>query len=624
MVLQRDVEIPIWGWADADEEVVVFFDGKTYKSFPNLDGKWKIHLPKMNAGGPYSMIIEGKNTIDIQDILIGDVWLGSGQSNMEWLLKMEVDNYKKEISEADYPKIRLFNVEDEIDIKPKTELSSKGWQLCSPLTVGNFSAVAYFFGRQIHRKYNIPVGLITADWGGTLIESWMSIDALREFPEFAEKIKDETSFNNLEEAKKNYRERMAVWQLKNTANDLGYQSKTGLYFADNLDTKEWKKMILPNRWDDIEGFQDFDGVIWFRKDITISKKDAGKTITLNLVQIDDIDSTWFNGKLIGGTSPWNATRKYIVPGNLVKEGVNHITIRVLDSGGGGGIYGNPEEFNVIIDNKKISLANEWNYKIGVNTVGAPQTPNLIFGPNSLSALYNGMIAPIIPYSIKGVIWYQGEANVDKAYQYHALFPKMILDWRQKWGIDFPFLFVQLASFMPDKDEPSDYAWAELREAQTMTLSTPNTGMAVTTDIGNVLDIHPKNKQDVGKRLALAAESIAYGDTNVVFQGPVFSSMTIERDKVHVKFDTKKSDLMLKDKYGYVRGFSISGEDKKYYWATGILIGNEIIIQSEKVKSPVFVRYNWGNSPDGNLFNKEGLPAPPFRTDDFKGKTYGKK
>jgi sialate O-acetylesterase len=624
MVLQREVDIPIWGWADANEEVTITFNGKTYKTMPNADKKWQIFLPKIKAGGPYSMTIKGKNTIEISDILIGDVWLGSGQSNMEWLLKMDVDNYKKEISEANYPNIRLFDVKDELDVKPKTEINSMGWQLCNQSTIGDFSAVAYFFGRHIHKKYNIPVGLITADWGGTQIEAWMSADALKGFPEFAEKLIDENSAINLEEARKSFGQKMAVWQKKHTANDIGYQSKTGLFFDNNIDTKDWKKMILPHTWDEIDGLQEFDGVIWFRKDIEINKNDAGKPITLNLAQIDDIDSTWFNGKLIGGTSPWNATRKYIVPGNLVKEGINHITVRVLDMSGGGGIYGNPTELNMIVGNQNVSLANEWKYKIGLNTVGSPQAPNLIFGPNSLSALYNGMIAPIIPYPLKGIIWYQGEANVDRAYQYRELFPKMISDWRSKWGIDFPFLFVQLASFMPDKDEPSDYDWAELREAQMMTLSTPKTGMAVTTDIGNVTDIHPKNKQDVGKRLALAAENIAYGDTSVVFQGPFLSEMKMDGDKVHLKFDTKKSDLMLKDKYGYVRGFSIAGEDKKYYWATGKLVNNEIIIQSEKVKNPISVRYNWGNSPDGNIFNKNGLPAPPFRTDDWKGKTYGKK
>ena len=624
MVLQRETNIPLWGWADANEEVVLTFNGNTYKALPNSDKKWQISLPKMNAGGPYYMTIKGKNTIEIVDILIGDVWLGSGQSNMEWLLKMEVDNYKKEISEANYPNIRLFDVKDDIDIKPKTEINSKGWQVCSPSTIGDFSAVAYFFGRQIHKKYNIPVGLITADWGGTQIEAWMSVESLKSFPEFAEKIIDENSFTDLEEAKKSFAQKMAIWQNKHTMNDLGYQSKTGLYFDNNLNTKDWKKMILPHTWDEIDGLNEFDGVIWFKKDIEIQKKDVGKPITLNLAQIDDIDSTWFNGKLIGGTSPWNATRKYIVHGNLVKEGINHITIRVLDTNGGGGIYGNPNELNMIVGNQNVSLANEWSYKIGINTVGSPQAPNLIFGPNSLSALYNGMIAPIIPYSIKGVIWYQGEANVDRAYQYRELFPKMISDWRKKWNIDFPFLFVQLASFMPDKEEPSDYEWAELREAQTMTLSTPKTGMAVTTDIGNIADIHPKNKQDVGKRLALAAENMAYGDSSVVFQGPILSEMKIDGEKVHLKFDTKKSDLMLRDKYGYVRGFSVAGEDKKYYWATGKLVNNEIIIQSEKVKSPISVRYNWGNSPDGNIFNKDGLPAPPFRTDDWQGKTYGKK
>lgn len=619
MVLQRGVPLPLWGWADPDEKITITFDNKEYNIITGKDGKWNTQLPPMEAGGPFVMTINGKNMITIRDILIGEVWLASGQSNMEWHLNQNINNFEQEIKNGNYPLIRLFDVNNIPSIIALDTVPSDGWKICSPATVATFSATAYFFGRELYQRYNVPIGLITADWGGTQIEAWISLDSLKKFPEFRKKIESQEATSSLEAFKKRLDEELTLWQQKYTTLDPMYRTtERGRLLADDN-----PKMKLPALWENsTPELSKFDGVLWLHKNVFIPKSEAGKPITLHLAMVDDVDSTWFNGEKIGGTSPHHARRVYKIPGRLVKAGYNSILVRVLDLIGGGGIYGKPEDLFLKTVNKKISLAGEWSYQMGPDVSNAPDKPVTIFGENSLAALYNSMIHPLAPYAIKGAIWYQGEANVFRSYQYRELFPTMIRCWRNKWGYDFPFLFVQLSAFLHDQEEPADYEWAELREAQTMTLSLPKTGMAVTIDIGNPDNIHPGNKQDVGKRLALAAQKIAYKDDNIVNSGPAYASMTVTGNEVLIKFDNAKTGLLVKDKYGYVKGFAIAGADKKFYWAKGDIKNNEVILTCDKVLKPVAVRYNWGNSPDGNLYNKAGLPAIPFRTDDWHGITFG--
>ena len=627
MVLQRDVQLPIWGWADKGEAVKVTFRGKQYSAKPDATGKWTVTLPATAAGGPYDLTVQGKNTIRVQDILVGDVWLGSGQSNMEWNLASTVNNYQQEIANADFPKIRLFNVPDAIALQPQQEVSGDGWKLCSPATVAGFSAVAYFFGRALHQQYDVPIGLITTDWGGTPAEAWTSGAALRPFSAFASSLaaveKEKATFAQQQREYQEYREKLAVWQRSFAVRDRGYLPN-GKTWADlDVDVSTWPTMTLPGLWETSSVLPNYDGVVWFRKEITVAAADAGKPLTLYLGPIDDADTTWFNGVKVGTTNGYSTLRVYNVPGNLVKEGRNVIAIRVLDTGGGGGVYGNESKLQALIGYKSVSLAGKWSYQTAYDIRTLPQPPAFIFDQNAPTTLYNAMIAPLIPYAIKGAIWYQGESNTERAYQYRSLFPAMIKDWRQRWGYDFPFLFVQLANFMEDKEQPADYAWAELREAQTMALSLPHTGMAVAIDIGDIHDIHPRNKQDVGKRLALAARKVAYGETNVVYLGPTYESISVEGNRVRIKFKNLGSGLWIKDKYGYVRGFAVAGADKKFTWAKGYQEGDAIVVYSETVKSPIAIRYNWSNSPDGNVYNREGLPAGPFRTDDWPGITQGK-
>lgn len=625
MVLQRDTKLPLWGWADKGETVTVQFRGQSLSTKPGKDGKWTVMLLPIAAGGPYEMTIKGKNTLVIKNILVGDVWLGSGQSNMEWPLAATVNNYKQEIATANWPNIRLFNVKDAATFIPQSHLESNGWQICSPETIGGFSAVAYFFGRDLHQRYNVPIGLISSEWGGTPAESWTSAEALKTLPDYRAKIEEnENKSSALEKQKAEYAVQLAAWQKEFGSKDRSLLPGGKTWADADFDASAWPTMPLPGYWEKPNILPDFDGVVWFRKDIMVPAEALGKPITLDLAMVDDMDSTWFNGQFIGTTNGYSVPRSYTIPANVVKEGRNVIAVRVTDTAGGGGIWGEADQLSAIIGGKKIPLAGNWSYQTTLDVRTKPKSPiagNMQYQP---ATLYNGMIAPLIPYAIKGAIWYQGESNADRAYQYRSLFQAMISDWRKRWGYDFPFLFVQLANYMKDRDQPGDYDWAELREAQSMALSLPNTGQAVAIDIGNPEDIHPRNKQDVGKRLALAAFKVAYGEKDVVYSGPTYQSMSVEGNKIRVKFANVGSGLWIKDKYGYLRGFAVAGADKKFVWAKGYQDGNDLIVYSDAVATPVALRYDWSNSPDGNVYNREGLPASPFRTDDWPGITISRK
>jgi sialate O-acetylesterase len=380
-------------------------------------------------------------------------------------------------------------------------------------------------------------------------------------------------------------------------------------------------MSVPTLWEGA-GLTDYDGIVWFRKEVMIPQAEAGKEMTLHLGMIDDADSTWFNGIPVGATNSYTTLRKYTIPGNLVKAGRNVITVRVVDTGGGGGMYGEAKDMKLTSANTTLSLAGNWQYQTALDITDMPKQPKVVYNQNSPAVLYNAMIAPLVPYAIKGAIWYQGESNAGRAYQYRTLFPAMIKDWRAQWKQDFPFLFVQLANFMKPSEEPAESAWAELREAQSMTLSLPKTGMAVIIDVGEANDIHPRNKLDVGNRLALAAQKVAYGD-KAVFSGPTYASMKTEGNKIRLTFNNVGGGLVARG--GALKEFAIAGPDKKFVWADATIEGNTIVISHSSVQNPVAVRYAWANNPQqANLYNKEGLPASPFRTDDWPGLTISKK
>jgi sialate O-acetylesterase len=612
MVIQRDRPIKIWGWADKNTSVSITFNGQTAKTKANGKGVWMITLSPMSHGGPHEMTISEKTTsLVLKNILIGDIWLGSGQSNMEWVVKNS-NNPEKEIAEGNYDKIRLFTVEKAMSYSPKEDVKGGSWQVCSSSTVGNFSAVAYFFGRTLLKDLDVPIGLINSSWGGTLIETWISWDVMSLEDEYKNK-----NPKDYEATAKEAGERVKKYEQA-LKDDRGITEK---WFDPSVAATDWTKLELPKDWGNTE-LTKADGIVWFRKDVELGPEATGAKALLALGPIDDADQTYVNGKLIGSTTDYTKDRQYVLEPGVLKQGKNIVVVKVTDTGGGGGLKGNKDQLFLEVGTKKTLLDGTWEYRSSVLTTdfGITQT-----GPNVFpSQLYNAMIAPLTQFGIKGIIWYQGEANAGKAFKYQTIFPSLIKNWRTKWGYEFPFYWVQLANFMAPDEEPKESQWAELREAQTKTLSLPQTGQALAIDIGEAGDIHPRNKQDVGYRLALEALKKTY-NKNIISSGPMYESMRNEANAIKVSFSNKGAGLTAKgDKYGYLRGFSIAGADKKFVWAKARIEGDEVVVYSEEVKEPVAVRYAWCNNPgDANLFNVDGLPACPFRTDSWPGITVNK-
>ena len=620
MVLQQKSAVPFWGESDAKSvSITTSWDKKTYKT--NVEnGKWKVVLKTPVYGGPYTISINDGTIKMLNNILIGEVWLCSGQSNMEMPLEGwgKINNYKEEIANANYPQLRLLQAEHIESTLPLNALKVQhdGWNVCSPATIADFSATAYFFARKIYKEKNIPIGLIHSSWGGTLIEAWTSSGALTTIHDFDAEIQAMKSEVDQEALLKKYNADMTIWEKKLTDSDKGFQNLKAIWTTVNFDDSYWKTMPLPAFFEN-KGLSNFDGVVWFRKKVNITTTNADFTLSY---LADDDDMIWFNGNYIGETKGYNVERHYTIPSKFLKKGENIITIRVFDGAGNGGVYGD-ENFTLKSGKETISLAGDWKYNIGLDIKDLPAKPYLAQGQNRPSAIYNAMIAPLIDYKIKGVIWYQGESNAERAYQYQKLFPLLINDWRDKFkDKNLPFFFVQLANYKQKKEQPGDSDWAELREAQFKALKLPNTGMAVTTDIGNGEDIHPKNKQDVGGRLASIALAKVY-NTKIDYSGPLYKSYNIKGNTVTVDFDFNKN---IKARDDTLKGFSIAGSDQKFYWAVAKVVNGKVEVYAQEVPNPVAVRYNWADNPDGNLTNESGLPASSFRKDIWAGITQEKK
>jgi sialate O-acetylesterase len=611
MVFPRDVEAPVWGWCEPGKEVTVAMGDKSAKAVAGPDGRWQVKLGPFGAGGPHELKVTGPKEQVFKDVLVGDVWLCSGQSNMEMGIGA-VNNGPAEIAAAANPNLRLFSVPKLIATEPKSQVDSR-WEPCTPETVGangwgGFSAVGYFFGRHLQQELKIPIGLIHSSWGGTVAEAWTSAGALRTMDDFKGAIDD---FEHLaKNGQDDFEQVMAEWWKKNDPGSVG-----GLGFADPaVDVSGWKTMNIPGSWEG-QGLPDFDGIVWFRRDIDLPEDWTNKDIKISLGPIDDRDTTWVNGSKVGEMNDWNHERVYKVPKKLLKAGRNTIAVRVLDTGGGGGFHGQAEQMKLERDGADpIKLAGEWRYIATKQLKEVAQPPVRIDNnPNVVTVLSNGMIACLEPFAIKGAIWYQGESNAGRPEQYRRLLPTMIKDWRQRFGVgDFPFYLVQLANFMDTTNDPVQSGWAELREAQLWTaLNVPNCGMAVITDIGDAKDIHPRNKQDVGKRLALEALAKTYGK-QIVHQGPLFKEMKVEGNAARLVFDHVGGGL---EQHGdKLAGFAIAGADGKFVHGEARIDGATVIVTGAGVEQPTAVRYDWANNPPATLFNKDGLPASPFRTD----------
>ncbi len=612
MVLQRDILIPVWGNATPNATIMANLGGVEVTAKANGQGKWRLHFPKFRAGGPYSLSIEENgqpgSKLTLHNILIGDVWIASGQSNMEWEVQQAKDA-GKEMANAHFPNIRLLAVEHDRQLTPRTDIRGGKWKICDTNNVRNWSAVAYFFARKVQRDQNVPVGIIQSTWGGTPVEAWTSRDRLLTSPV----TKARTLGNDTLRADQfDYAADSLSWAR---IWDLVYHPQNNadkIVPAREYNDADWTAMEMPGVLKDF-GIGSYDGMVWLRKKIILPESLRRKDLIINLGHPEQNYSLYFNGEAIC-KNVWNAnaTHSYSIPARLVQDGENTIAVRLAMLWGGGGLNPPAEDLYITDGTSAISLAGRWVYKKDLETP-FPPIRNYQHRP---AVLFNAMIHPLIPFGIKGFIWYQGESNAWEAYNYRTMFPMLINDWRQRWQQgNLPFLFVQLANFMETKPLPSESDWAELREAQTLTLSLPNTGMACAIDIGEGNDIHPKNKQDVGLRLALLANNIAYNKKDIA-SGPMYKGFRKEGNRIRVSFTNTGSGLSTKDGKE-VTGFAIAGNDKKFYWAKAIPEGAGIIVYSDKVSNPEAVRYAWADNPVCNLINREGLPAPPFRTDHWK-------
>lgn len=620
MVLQRGIKIPVWGNASPGATVVATLGNMRATAKADSKGKWMLRFPKFKAGGPYTLKVteQGKpgTAIELKDILIGDVWLASGQSNMEWKVEQAKDA-NKEIADARFPQIRFLVVEQDKQLKSQADIKGGKWKVCDTNNVKPFSAVAYFFARKIHLDQNVPIGIIQSTWGGTPVEAWTSRDMLITSP--ITKLRtlcNDTLHFSQEDFVKDSLSWIRIWELVYNPQNNADKIFSTLEYND----ADWTKIEMPKVLKDFEPdnhrIRSYEGMVWLRKKITLPESFNQKDLTINLGHPEMIYSLYFNGEEIC-KNIWfsNASHSYTIPARLLQPGENTIAVRVAMLWGGGGLKPPAGDLYITDGASKVSLAGKWLYKKDIE----PAFPKILNNQIYPTVLFNGMINPIIPYGIKGFIWYQGEANAEAAYDYRTLFPMLIKDWRQRWHQgNLPFLFAQLANFMETKPLPSESEWAELREAQTLTLSQPNTGMVCIIDIGEGNDIHPKNKQEVGRRFALVANKIVYKQ-NVIASGPGYKNYKKEGDRIRINFTNTGSGLSTKDGKD-LTGFSIAGKDKKFYWAKATIEGNAVIVSCDKVANPVAVRYAWADNPVCNLINSEALPAVPFRTDDWKGVT----
>lgn len=642
MVLQRDEAVPVWGFAAAGESVTVSFDDHTVSTTADDAGRWRVDLPAMTAGGPFKMTVKGTNTVKIKDVYIGEVWLCSGQSNMEWPVAQTL-NAEAEILGADRPLIRMYTAKHTLSATPQADVEG-AWQVCSPQTVGGFSAVGYYFGRSLRDELEVPVGLIHSSWGGSRAEPWVPRETLLSNPGYVGSVKqidkqlaayqaDQQQVDAAyEEKKKAYQAAYKVWSDEVTHGGRGVAEG---WASEAAESDAWRAVRVPGTWEQSgePELASFDGVVWFRRTVDIPEAWAGRDLTLSLGPIDDIDATYFNGEQVGHIGldtgwHWAQLRRYTIAGPQVKAGKATLAVRIADTGGGGGFAAEPEQLSLTLKDKPdaepIALAGEWMCRIDTPLSDFPARPVEPVNPSSIgaqfaspSAMYNAMLHPVVPYALRGAIWYQGESNAGEALAYRTLLPLMIQGWRDVWAKpQLPFGIVQLANYTKPTNEPVESRWAELRDAQLHTFKhDEHVGLAVTIDIGEAYDIHPKNKQEVGRRLSLWALSQVYGK-DLLWSGPIYKAMRIEGDKIVVSFDHIGGGLKTRDG-GPLRGFTIADEAGRFFKAGAEIVGDEVMVWNDQVGTPMAVRYGWADNPEGvNLINAEGLPASPFTTSDW--------
>lgn len=622
MVLQRDQDVPVWGWFTKGEKVKVEFNGQSVSAKSDDLGYWKVVLKPMPAGGPYGMkITAAGQQLIYNDVMIGEVWIASGQSNMELALRGAY-GYKFEVKEARQIKVRQFQVPKKTSLEPEKDLSGGQWLLADTNTVGDFSAVAYFFAKELSQQLHVTVGLINSNWGGTQVEDWISKDAMLQSPVLGAAAKDlPTTADELQQREDKILKDYAFKgqpAVNYTADELAAQPAS--YFSG------WQLGYAPGAWEWMGKMYSYRGQGFMQRTVTVDSGSAKRSSTLRLGQTDADLNLYINGKLLAdGKMP--ANYQLNLPSGTWKPGDNSLLIQLKSAQKkpdwfGIGINAAGNDLYVNFPDTTLNMA-DGNWRV-MPDLSKPY--HFEFLPNNTAFdLYNAMINPLIPYAIAGVIWYQGESNAGRAFEYRTSFPLMITDWRNRWKNDFPFLFVQLASFGGTQGSNIGSNWAELREAQNTALQLPNTGMAVITDVSDANNLHPKDKASVGYRLAYKALNSVYHMPGF-YESPVYKSADFSGGYATVNFTHADNGLQIKDKYGYLRGFELAGADHKFYYAQAIIVdGNKVKVWCPQVAQPVAVRYGWTDAPvDDNLFSKEGLPVSPFRSDDWKGTTEANK
>ena len=609
VVLQRGRPIPIWGWAAPGASVRVELRGRSATANADAVGKWKALLPAVPAGGPYTMTVRsGAQRVDVHDVLVGDVWVASGQSNMEFPLSAARDAARV-IAGAHDSLLREFKVPVSIAVRPSDELAGGTWAPADPAHVGAFSAVAYFFARDLRAAERVPIGIVNSTWGGSAIETWTSAEAQRLAPDVPAKglAAEHARLDSVNAAMRK--------RYGDLTTDPGLTSAAAPWADPSLDDAGWAPITVPSLWENV-GYPDLDGIAWYRTSFALTQADLAHPVSLSLGPIDDDDITWVNGVVVGRTRGYNVPRSYAVPRSALRAGANVVAVRVVDGGGGGGIWGEPSQVALDVGGQRRSLAGKWKFRIG-------QLAMQLDGQrvNKVPAItYHKMIVPLLPSAIRGVVWYQGESNANddaQASRYGAQLRTLISSWRASWNggteARFPFLWVQLPNFGPPDSVPtaSGGSWTVLRESMAMALSLPATGQAVTIDVGEAENLHPTDKYDVGHRLALAARRVAYGE-RVAASGPTYAGHSIVRGRVIVRFANAAGGLVSR---APVKAFALAGADHRFVWANARVEGDHVVVWSDRVPDPVAVRYAWANSPVGaTLYNRAGLPAAPFRTD----------
>ena len=608
MVLQRGKPNPIWGWSKPGDAVRVEIAGRTVKTVTAPDGRWQVKIEPPAPGGPYTLKIDGAQHAEFHELLVGDVWLCGGQSNMELPLE-RTRNGKDEISAANHPEIRLFKVQSHATYSPAAVVQGQ-WKICSPQTMaenGGFSAVAYFFAQKVQSDIHIPIGLVEDCIGGTPAEAWTSAETLRPMKDF------DVQLTEIERLKSKggpeYGNFISHWY---DDYDLGLKNN---WSAAGLDDSSWKPVQIPGGFSEL-GVPETPAVCWFRKEISLPDPLPSGKVTISLGVIERMDTVFVNGQWVGASAWVENPRVYPLGNGILKPGKNVIAIRVFKTKPQGGFLSKADTLCLTLGNgTKIPLAGEWRGALSVDCQPPHPLPlGFENWPVMPSVLYQGMIQPVAPLAISGALWYQGEANADRARQYQKLLPAMIGDWRKVFRQgDFPFYIVSLPAFMHRQDQPSESGgWAEFREAQAIVSRTvKNAALAVTIDTGDPDNIHPPDKKIVGERLALCALAQHYGK-KIEYQGPTFKLVQLLPGALRIHFDHIDGGLVVKgDKAGE---FSIAGKDRQWHWAHAKIEGDSVVLSSPLVPAPVAARYAWQSFPIATLYNGAGLPAVPFHTD----------